>query len=114
MNAENSSRRDLLMSAAAFAIAAPFAGAVLVDDPKAATPELIKPSDPSAVPDRFKALPREAFSVPECMTPVDLFPEERDGRLHFYADEVRAFVGNRWNRRTPAHRGREHSENVES
>ena len=32
------------------------------------------------VPDRFKALPREAFSVPECMTPVDLFPEERDGR----------------------------------
>ena len=38
------------------------------------------------VPDRFKALPREAFSVPECMTPVDLFPEERDGRMHFYAD----------------------------
>jgi cysteine desulfuration protein SufE len=38
------------------------------------------------VPDRFKTLPREAFSVPECMTPVDLFPEERDGRLHFYAD----------------------------
>jgi cysteine desulfuration protein SufE len=38
------------------------------------------------VPDRFKALSREPFSVPECMTPVDLFPEERDGRLHFYAD----------------------------
>ena len=38
------------------------------------------------VPDRFKALPREPFSVPECMTPVDLFPDERDGRLHFYAD----------------------------
>jgi cysteine desulfuration protein SufE len=38
------------------------------------------------VPDRFKALPREAFSVPECMTPVDLFPEERNGRMHFYAD----------------------------
>lgn len=38
------------------------------------------------VPDRFKALPREAFSVPECMTAVDLFPEERDGRLHFYAE----------------------------
>jgi cysteine desulfuration protein SufE len=38
------------------------------------------------VPDRFKTLPREAFSVPECMTPVDLFPEERDGRMHFYAD----------------------------
>src|ERR687895_1730060 len=38
------------------------------------------------VPEHFKALPREAFSVPECMTPVDLFPEQRDGRLHFYAD----------------------------
>jgi cysteine desulfuration protein SufE len=38
------------------------------------------------VPERFKALPREPFSVPECMTPVDLFPEERNGRMHFYAD----------------------------
>jgi cysteine desulfuration protein SufE len=38
------------------------------------------------VPERFKSLPREAFSVPECMTPVDLFPEERHGRMHFYAD----------------------------
>jgi cysteine desulfuration protein SufE len=38
------------------------------------------------VPERFTSLPREAFSVPECMTPVDLFPEEREGRLHFYAD----------------------------
>jgi cysteine desulfuration protein SufE len=38
------------------------------------------------VPERFKSLPREAFSVPECMTPVDLFPEEHDGRMHFYAD----------------------------
>jgi cysteine desulfuration protein SufE len=38
------------------------------------------------VPERFKSLPREAFSVPECMTSVDLYPEERDGRLHFYAN----------------------------
>ena len=38
------------------------------------------------VPDRFKALPRDEFTVPECQTRVDLFPEERDGRLHFYAD----------------------------
>jgi cysteine desulfuration protein SufE len=38
------------------------------------------------VPDRFKALPRDDFTVPECQTRVDLFPEERDGRLHFYAD----------------------------
>ena len=38
------------------------------------------------VPERFKSLPRATFSVPECMTPVDLFPEEREGRMHFYAD----------------------------
>ena len=38
------------------------------------------------VPERFKALPRDEFTVPECQTRVDLFPEERDGRLHFYAD----------------------------
>jgi cysteine desulfuration protein SufE len=38
------------------------------------------------VPERFKSLPRDAFTVPECMTRVDLFPEQRDGRLHFYAD----------------------------
>ena len=38
------------------------------------------------VPERFTALPREAFTVPECQTRVDLFPEQRDGRLHFYAD----------------------------
>ena len=38
------------------------------------------------VPERFKALPRDDFTVPECQTRVDLFPEERDGRLHFYAD----------------------------
>ena len=29
---------------------------------------------------------RAAFTVPECQTRVDLFPEVRDGRLHFYAD----------------------------
>jgi cysteine desulfuration protein SufE len=38
------------------------------------------------VPEHFKSLPREAFSVPECMTRVDIFPEERQGRMHFYAD----------------------------
>lgn len=32
------------------------------------------------------------------------------GRIHFYADEVRGFVSNRWNRRTPAHRGRDKAE----
>lgn len=38
------------------------------------------------LPDRFKDLPREAFSVPECQTPVEIFPEHRDGRMHFYAE----------------------------
>ena len=38
------------------------------------------------LPDRFKDLPREAFTVPECQTRVDIFPEHRDGRMHFWAD----------------------------
>jgi len=38
------------------------------------------------VPERFRALDRAAFAVPECQTAVDLFPEFRDGKLHFYAD----------------------------
>ena len=38
------------------------------------------------VPERFRALPRGEFSVPECQTPVDIYPELRDGILHFWAD----------------------------
>lgn len=38
------------------------------------------------VPERLAALDRSEFTVPECQTRVDLFPELRDGRLHFYAD----------------------------
>lgn len=38
------------------------------------------------LPERFQALADEAYSVPECQTPVRLFPEAQDGRLHFYAD----------------------------
>ena len=38
------------------------------------------------VPERFLALDRAAFTVPECQTRVDLFPEYRDGKMHFYAD----------------------------
>jgi cysteine desulfuration protein SufE len=38
------------------------------------------------LPERLASLPRDAFTVPECQTRVDLFPEQRDGRLHFYAD----------------------------
>jgi cysteine desulfuration protein SufE len=38
------------------------------------------------LPERFRELPREDFTVPECQTRVDLFPELRDGRLYYYAD----------------------------
>ena len=38
------------------------------------------------LPERFKELDRSDFTVPECQTRVDVFPEFRDGKLHFYAD----------------------------
>ena len=38
------------------------------------------------LPERFVALDRAEFTVPECQTQVDLFPELRDGKLYFYAD----------------------------
>lgn len=38
------------------------------------------------LPERFKALDRGAFTVPECMTRVDIIPEVSDGKIHFYAD----------------------------
>jgi cysteine desulfuration protein SufE len=39
------------------------------------------------LPDRFRDIDRSAFTIPECQTRVDLFPEQRpDGTLHFYAD----------------------------
>jgi cysteine desulfuration protein SufE len=39
------------------------------------------------LPDRFAALDRTDFTVPECQTRVDIFPETRDdGTIHFYAD----------------------------
>ena len=38
------------------------------------------------LPELFKELDRGAFTVPECMTRVDIIPEFRDGRIHFYAD----------------------------
>ena len=38
------------------------------------------------LPDRFTALDRAEFTVPECQTRVDLFPEVVDGRIHFYVD----------------------------
>jgi cysteine desulfuration protein SufE len=38
------------------------------------------------LPARFADVDRSSFSVPECQTRVDLFPEFRDGTMHFYAD----------------------------
>jgi len=38
------------------------------------------------LPERFRELDRDAFSVPECQTRVDLFPEFRDGKMYYYAD----------------------------
>ena len=38
------------------------------------------------LPERFATLDRAEFTVPECQTQVDLFPELRDGKLYFYAD----------------------------
>ena len=38
------------------------------------------------LPPRFAELDRADFTVPECNTRVDIFPEARDGTLHFYAD----------------------------
>ena len=38
------------------------------------------------LPARFAALDRAEYTIPECQTRVDLFPEMRDGKLYFYAD----------------------------
>ncbi|MEN9507631.1 MAG: hypothetical protein RLZZ621_194 [Gemmatimonadota bacterium] len=39
------------------------------------------------LPERLAVLDRAAFTVPECQTRVDIFPERQpDGTLHFYAD----------------------------
>jgi len=39
------------------------------------------------LPERYANVDRAAFTVPECQTRVDIFPEQRpDGTMHFYAD----------------------------
>jgi len=38
------------------------------------------------LPERYGDIDRAAFGVPECQTRVDLFPEYRDGTMHYYAD----------------------------
>ena len=37
-------------------------------------------------PERFASVDRTAFNIPECQTRVDIIPEARDGKIHFYAD----------------------------
>ena len=38
------------------------------------------------LPPHLAALDRGPFTVPECQTRVDIFPEMKDGSLHFYAN----------------------------
>jgi cysteine desulfuration protein SufE len=38
------------------------------------------------LPERYAAIDRSNFTVPECQTRVDIIPEQRDGTMHFYAD----------------------------
>lgn len=38
------------------------------------------------VPEKYADVDRGAYTVPECQTRVDLFPEVHDGKMHFYAD----------------------------
>jgi cysteine desulfuration protein SufE len=38
------------------------------------------------LPPRYAAIDRTNFTIPECQTRVDIFPEYQDGKLHFYAD----------------------------
>jgi cysteine desulfuration protein SufE len=38
------------------------------------------------LPERYAAIDRTNFVIPECQTRVDIFPEYREGRLHFFAD----------------------------
>lgn len=38
------------------------------------------------LPERFRNVDRGSFTVTECQTPVDLFPEYRDERIHYYAE----------------------------
>ena len=37
-------------------------------------------------PERLNDIDRTKFNIPECQTRVDIVPELKDGKLHFYAD----------------------------
>ena len=38
------------------------------------------------LPERFRALDTSQYRVHECQTPVAIFPEVVDGKMHYYAD----------------------------
>ena len=38
------------------------------------------------LPERYDAIDRTNYTIPECQTRVDIFPDVRDGTMHFYAD----------------------------
>ncbi len=38
------------------------------------------------LPERYAAIDRTNYTIPECQTRVDIFPDVRDGKMHFYAD----------------------------
>jgi cysteine desulfuration protein SufE len=38
------------------------------------------------LPERYAAIDRTNFVIPECQTRVDIFPEYRDGKIHYFAD----------------------------
>ena len=59
-------------------------GAMAREDKMQALVSYAKRLEP--LPDRLAALDRATFTVPECQTRVDLFPDVHDGKLHFYAD----------------------------
>jgi cysteine desulfuration protein SufE len=38
------------------------------------------------LPAKYDAIDRTNYTIPECQTRVDIFPEVHDGTMHFYAD----------------------------
>ena len=38
------------------------------------------------LPEKYEGIDRTNFTVPECQTRVDIFPEVHGGKMHFYAD----------------------------
>jgi cysteine desulfuration protein SufE len=41
------------------------------------------------LPERYQGIDTDLYRVHECQTPVAIFPEIEDGRMHYYADVPR-------------------------